>query len=44
MRDTRWQTKYFRALAALFVAAGEALAQEARPLARRIVVSIPDRK
>jgi lipoprotein-anchoring transpeptidase ErfK/SrfK len=35
---TRWQLKYFRALAALLVAASEALAQ------RRIVVSIPDRK
>ena len=44
MRDTRWQLKYFQALAALFVAAGEALAQETRPVARRIVVSIPDRK
>ena len=31
--------KHFRVVAALFVAAGEALAQE-----RRIVVSIPDRK
>ena len=44
MRDTRWQLKYFQALTALFVAAGEALAQETRPVARRIVVSIPDRK
>lgn len=44
MRDTRWQLKYFRALAALFVAVGEALAQETRPVVRRIVVSIPDRK
>jgi lipoprotein-anchoring transpeptidase ErfK/SrfK len=44
MRDTQWQLKYFRALAALVVAAGEALAQETRPVARRIVVSIPDRK
>ena len=43
MRDTRWQLRYFQALAALFVAAGEALAQETRP-ARRIVVSIPDRE
>ena len=42
--NTRWQLKYFRALAALLVAAGEALAQETRPVARRIVVSIPDRK
>ena len=42
--NTRWQLKSFRALAALFVAAGEALAQETRPVARRIVVSIPDRK
>jgi lipoprotein-anchoring transpeptidase ErfK/SrfK len=31
-------------MAALFVAVGEALAQETRPVARRIVVSIPDRK
>jgi lipoprotein-anchoring transpeptidase ErfK/SrfK len=38
MRNT-----HFRALAALFVAVGEALAQETRPVARRIVVSIPDR-
>jgi L,D-transpeptidase ErfK/SrfK len=37
MRDMRW-------MAALFVAVGEALAQETRPVARRIVVSIPDRK
>ena len=37
--NTRWQLKHFRVVAALFVAAGEALAQE-----RRIVVSIPDRK
>lgn len=36
--------KYFQAVAALFVAAGEALAQEKRPVARRIVISIPDRK
>lgn len=43
MRDTRWQWNSFRALAALFVAVGEALAQETRPVARRIVVSIPDR-
>ena len=42
--NTRWQVKYFRALAALLVATGEALAQEARPVARRLVVSIPDRK
>jgi lipoprotein-anchoring transpeptidase ErfK/SrfK len=42
--NTRWQLKYFQALAALFVAAGEALAQETRPVARRIVVSIPDRE
>jgi lipoprotein-anchoring transpeptidase ErfK/SrfK len=39
MTDTRWQMKYFRALAALVVAAGEALAQD-----RRIVVNIPDRE
>jgi lipoprotein-anchoring transpeptidase ErfK/SrfK len=44
MRDTRWQLKYFRALAAVLVAAGEALAQETRPVTRRIVVSIPDRQ
>jgi lipoprotein-anchoring transpeptidase ErfK/SrfK len=44
MRDTRRQLKYFQALAALFVAVGEALAQETRPVARRIVVSIPDRE
>jgi lipoprotein-anchoring transpeptidase ErfK/SrfK len=44
MRDTRWQLKYFKALAALLVAAGEALAQETQPVARRIVVSIPDRQ
>jgi lipoprotein-anchoring transpeptidase ErfK/SrfK len=51
VRHTRWQIKYFQALAALLVAAGEALAQEtqqaaqeAQPVARRIVVSIPDRK
>jgi lipoprotein-anchoring transpeptidase ErfK/SrfK len=44
MRDTRRQCRYYAALAALFVAAGEALAQETRPAARRIVVSIPDRK
>lgn len=44
MRDTRWQWRYFQALAALVVAAGEALAQENRPLSRRIVVSIPDRE
>jgi lipoprotein-anchoring transpeptidase ErfK/SrfK len=41
---TRWQLQYFRPLAALFVAAGEALAQETQPAPRRIVVSIPDRK
>jgi lipoprotein-anchoring transpeptidase ErfK/SrfK len=44
MRDARWQMKYFQALAALFMAAGEALAQETRPAPRRIVVSIPDRQ
>jgi lipoprotein-anchoring transpeptidase ErfK/SrfK len=43
MRDARWQGQYFQALAALFVAVGEALAQETPPVARRIVVSIPDR-
>jgi lipoprotein-anchoring transpeptidase ErfK/SrfK len=31
-------------MAALLIAAGEALAQETRPVARRIVISIPDRK
>src|SRR5271166_2715220 len=31
VRDTRRQLKYFQALAALFVAAGEGLAQETRP-------------
>jgi len=44
MRNRRRQLKYLPALAALFVAAGEALAQETRPAARRIVVSIPDRE
>jgi lipoprotein-anchoring transpeptidase ErfK/SrfK len=44
MRDTRWQWKYFQALAALLVATGEALAQETRPAVRRIVVSITDRE
>ncbi|HXM40517.1 MAG TPA: L,D-transpeptidase [Bryobacteraceae bacterium] len=44
MRNARWQLKYFKAMAALLVAAGEAVAQETRPVARRIVVSIPDRK
>src|ERR1017187_8514351 len=44
MRDTRWQLKYFQAVAAVFVAVGEALAQETRPVARWIVVSIPDRE
>ncbi len=38
------QSKYIQALAVLLVAASEALAQETRPAARRIVVSIPDRK
>jgi lipoprotein-anchoring transpeptidase ErfK/SrfK len=37
VRDTKW-------LAVLFVAAGEALAQETRLTARRIVISIPDRE
>jgi lipoprotein-anchoring transpeptidase ErfK/SrfK len=41
---TQWQLKYFRALAALLVATAEALAQETRPVARRIVISIPDRE
>ncbi len=44
MRDTRWQARYLQALAALFVAVGEALAQETRPAPRRIAVSIPDRQ
>ena len=44
MRNMRWQLKSFKALAALLVAAGEALAQETRPAARRIVISVPDRK
>lgn len=47
MRDTQWQWKYLQVLAALLVAAGEALAQEKqedRPAARRIVISIADRK
>src|SRR5580700_11224941 len=38
------QSKYIQTLAVLLVAASEALAQETRPAARRIVVSIPDRK
>ena len=44
MRDTRWQLRYFQAMAALLMAVGEALAQEKQPAARRIVVSIPDRE
>ena len=44
MRDIKRQTRYGKALAALFVAAGEALAQETQSASRRIVVSIPDRK
>jgi len=44
MRDTRWQVRYFRQLAALLLAAGEATAQDSRTASRRIVVSIPDRK
>jgi len=43
MRDRRWQLRLTQAVAALVVAAGEALAQE-RQTIRRIVVSIPDRK
>ena len=42
--NTQWRIKHFHALAALLVAAGEALAQETRAVARRIVISIPDRK
>ncbi len=41
MRDTQWQWKYLQVLAALLVAAGEALAQEKqedRPAERRIVI------
>ena len=38
------QSKYIQALAVVFIAAGEALAQETRPVVRRIVVSIPDCK
>ena len=44
MRDTQTRSRYLQALAVLFVAASEALAQEARPVSRRIVVSIPDRR
>ena len=44
MQDIQWQWRSFRALAALLMAAGEALAQEKQSAARRIVVSIPDRK
>ncbi|MFN7998057.1 MAG: L,D-transpeptidase [Bryobacteraceae bacterium] len=44
MRDMRRQWTYTRALAALFVAAGEALAQEPKTPRRRIIVSIPDRQ
>ncbi|HLY16643.1 MAG TPA: L,D-transpeptidase [Bryobacteraceae bacterium] len=44
MRVTRWQWRYFQALAALLVAAGEACAQDRRAATRSIVVSIPDRK
>lgn len=44
MQDSRWQLRHFRALTALLFAEAEALAQEARPVARRIVVSIADRK
>jgi lipoprotein-anchoring transpeptidase ErfK/SrfK len=45
MRGIRGQSTYYlKAIAALFVAAGEAWAQETRTAARRIVISIPDRK
>ena len=44
MRETKGQSRYLKAVAALFVAAGEAWAQQARPTARRIVVSISDRR
>lgn len=44
MRDRRWRLRYLQAFAAVFVAAAEAMAQETRPVSRRIVVSIPDRK
>jgi len=42
--NNRMRIRYGRAVAAVFVAAGEALAQETLPAARRIVISIPDRK
>jgi lipoprotein-anchoring transpeptidase ErfK/SrfK len=44
MLETKWQLRTFQALAALLVAASEALGQETQSAARRIVVSIPDRK
>ena len=44
MQRSQWQLRTFQALTALLVAAGEALGQETKPGARRIVVSIPDRK
>jgi lipoprotein-anchoring transpeptidase ErfK/SrfK len=44
MRDTKGQSRYLKVAAVLFMAAGEAWAQEKQPAARRIVVSIPDRK
>ncbi len=44
MRDMRRQANYLKAMAAILLAAGEAMAQENRSSARRIVVSLPDRK
>ena len=44
MRNTRWQLRHFRTLAAILFAAGEVWAQEQQAARRRIVVSIPDRK
>src|ERR1035441_6663086 len=44
MRDTRRQLKYFQALTALFVAGGEALAEGARPGARRGRGGVPGRE
>ncbi|MGA2592015.1 MAG: L,D-transpeptidase [Bryobacteraceae bacterium] len=44
MHDTQRHCRCFKALAALCLAAGEALAQKTQPVARRLVVSIPDRK
>ena len=38
------RARVMQMMAALCVATGEALAQETRPVARRVVVSIPDRR